>query len=387
MFKTYRYRIYPDVYQKIKIDHTINVCRLVYNLALEVKVASWQSTRISVTAFDLQKQLPSLKKEYPWIAKVDSQSLLATILNLEKSFSGFYRGGGFPRFKNKKDTQSFQAPCNKREVNFQLKTLTIPKIENISIALSRKFSGVIKTVTISKIKSGKYYASILVETTELTPIKPCIKKDTTVGIDIGIKSFAVCSNGLFFEPNRYLKNSLKRLQCLQRRASRKKKGGNNRKKANKCVAILHERIANQRADYIHKITTGLIRDKQTETFVIEDLNVTGMLKNKKLSRAISDVSFGEFRRQMQYKCDWYGKNLIVIDRFAPSSKRCSDCGTINEALMLADREWTCVCGSNHDRDLNAAKNIKYYGLEKFSPVGSRNEPVELRRLRRAKKQE
>jgi len=209
-----------------------------------------------------------------------------------------------------------------------------------------------------------------------------------VGIDLGIKSFVVTSDGRFYEPNRFLKNSLARLKCLQRRASRKKKGSNNRKKANLCVAILHEKITNQRADYIHKITTGLIRDNQAETFVIEDLNVVGMLKNRKLSQAISDVSFGEFFRQLAYKCEWYGKNLIQIGRFEPSSKTCSDCGAINDAITLADREWTCEkCGSAHDRDLNAAKNIKAMGLKQYSPEGIRVEPVEPRRLRRTKKQE
>jgi putative transposase len=230
----------------------------------------------------------------------------------------------------------------------------------------------------------------LVDNKKDPTINKPVSETKTIGIDVGIKSFAVCSHGLSFESNRYLKNSLERLRCLQRRASRKKKGSNNRKKANKCVSILHERITNQRVDYCHKVTTGLIRDNQAETFVIEDLAVVNMLKNKKLSQAISDVSFGEFFRQLKYKSEWYGKNLIVIDRFAPSSKRCSDCGEINQELTLADREWTCVCGSHHDRDLNAAINIKHFGLQQVlnnSPVGSRGGPVESRRLRRVKKQE
>lgn len=390
MFKAYKYRIYPNTKQQLLIDQTIGVCRLVYNLGLEVKIRAWESFRICISGYDLKKQLPELKESYPWISEVDSQALQASILKLDNSFKGFFDGKGFPKFKSKKGRQSFQCPGNVRKINWVKSTLTIPKIKNIPILLSRRFEGKIKTVTISRTTRGKYFASILVDNEIELPVKEAALPDATIGIDIGIKTFAVCSNGLSFEPNRYLKNSLKRLQCLQRRASRKKKGGNNRKKANKCVAILHERIANQRADYIHKITTGLIRDNQANTFVIEDLNVAGMMKNRKLSQAISDVSFSEFRRQMQYKCDWYGKNLIVIDRFAPSSKRCSDCGTIKEDLTLADREWTCACGSHHDRDLNAAKNIKHFGLQQVlnnSPVGSRGVPVESRRLRRAKKQE
>jgi putative transposase len=390
MYKAYKYRIYPTAEQKQRIDQTLGVCRFVYNLALETKIRAWQSAQKNLSAFDLINQLPELKQVCSWITEVDSQAVQAAIKKVENSFKGFFSGKGFPKFKNKKGRHSFQCPNNTRKIDWNKSTLTIPKIKDIPIVLTRKFDGKIKTVTISKITSGKYFASILVDNDNEVPKKPAIIPETTTGIDIGIKSFAVTSHGLSFEANRYLKKNLQRLKCLQYRSSRKKKGSNNRKKANKCVAILHERIANQRADYIHKITTSFVRDSQTDTFMIEDLNVAGMVKNGKLSRSIQDASFGEFFRQMKYKCEWYGKNLIVIDRFAPSSKRCSDCGEINQDLTLADREWTCVCGSHHDRDLNAAKNIKHFGLQQVlnnSPVGSRGGPVESRRIRRAKKQE
>jgi putative transposase len=393
MLKAYKYRLYPTKDQQLKIGQTIDVCRLVYNLALETKIRAWQSAQKSLSSYELTYQLPELKAAYPWIAEVDSQAVSASVNKLDNAFKGFFKGKGFPKFKSrKKGTQSFQCPNNTRRVNWGVSTLTIPKIKHIPIVLSKKFDGKIKTITISKTQTGKYFASILVETNDSVLAKQDIDQQTTIGIDVGIKSFAVCSNGLIFESNRYLKTSLNRLRFLQRRASRKKKGSNNRKKANKCVSILHERIANQRLDYIHKVTTKLIRDNQVDTFVIENLNVAGMLKNRKLSQALSDVSFGEFRRQMTYKCEWYGKNLIVIDRFSPSSKRCSDCGEINNELTLADREWTCVCGSHHNRDLNAAKNIKHFGLQQTifknnAPEGIGGEPVESRRLRRAKKQE
>ncbi len=227
----------------------------------------------------------------------------------------------------------------------------------------------------------------MAETEALRPTRKEVVNKTTIGLDVGIKSFVATSGGKIFEPNRKLKGSLKRLKCLQRRASRKKKGSNNRKKANLCVAILHEKITNQRTDYIHKVTTQLIRDNQTESFVIEDLNVAGMLKNRKLSQAIADVSFGEFFRQMKYKCDWYGKNLITIGRFEPSSKMCSDCGKINQELTLGDREWTCECGATHDRDLNAAINIRNIGLEKYSRRGTPGVPVESSAIVGAMKQE
>jgi putative transposase len=325
---------------------------------------------------------------------VDSQALQYAIRQMDSAFQKFFKGAGFPKYKSKhKSRLSFHAPNNKREVNWANATISIPKIENIPAILDRRFEGRINNITISKTPTGKYFASILVDNKAELPPKIPIIEQSTIGIDVGIKSFVVTSDGRQFEPNRKLKSNLKRLQCLHRRASRKTKGSNNRKKANKYVAILHEKITNQRTDYIQQITTQLIRDNQAESFVIENLGVAGMLKNSKLAQAISDVSFGKFFEVLKYKCDWYGKNLVVIDRFAPSSKRCSCCGAINDALTLADREWVCsACGTHHDRDHNAAMNIKWYGLQQTifkeqTPVGSRGEPVELRRLRRAKKQE
>lgn len=385
MIKTYKYRLYPNKDQIVIIDRTIGVCRCVYNLALETKIRAWESAQKNLSAISLCYQLVELKREYPWIADVDSQAVQASVKRLDNSFKNFFRGSGFPKFKSKRNGGSFQCPNNVRRIDWEKSTLTIPKIKDIPIVLSRRFDGKIKTVTISKTPTGKYFASVLVDIRTELPIKGIVNPDKTIGIDVGIKSFVVTSGGRSFEPNRFLKNSLKRLQCLQRRAFRKKKGSKNRKKTNLKVALLHEKIANQRADYIHKITTQLIRDNQADTFVIEDLNISGMVQNRKLSRLISDASFGEFFRQMKYKCEWYGKNLIIINRFAPSSKRCSACGKINDELTLTDRVWTCECRAHHDRDVNAAKNIKFFGLN--TPVGSRKEPVESRRLRRAKKQE
>lgn len=384
MLKTFKYRIRPTRVQEKMLDHHFGCCRLVWNLALAAKKGAYETSKINVTRYELQNQLLDLKQTYDWLYEVNSQSLQSVLLNLDNAYKMFFMGRGYPKFKSKRSAQSFRCPQFVKIVDGKIK---LPIIGKIAYERSNNFKGDIKTVTISKTPTGKYFASILVETAAPIPAKPQVMPGTTVGIDVGIKSFVVTSNGKFFEPNRKLKESLARLQYLQRRASRKKKGSNNRKKANLCVAKLHEKITNQRIDYCHKITTGLIRDNQAETFVVEDLAVVNMLKNRKLSRAISDVSFGEFFRQMKYKCEWYGKNLIVIDRFAPSSKRCSSCGEINDSLTLADREWTCKCGAIHERDLNAAKNIKYFGLEKYSGRGTTGEPVESRRLRRTKKRE
>jgi len=387
VLKSYKYRIYPTVVQKQKIEQTFNICRLVYNLALQVKIETYKSNKTNLSAFDLDYQLTDMKKEFTWMNEVDSQALQASIKKMDIAFKGFFNGKGYPKYKSKRGKQSFQCPNNTRKIDWYKNTLTIPKIKDIPIVLNRNFSGKIKTVTITRVPSGKYFASILVETNDIEVIKPQVTPEKSIGIDVGIKAFVITSDGKSFESNRFLKNSLKRLQCLQRRSNQKKKGSNNRKKANRRIVLIHEKITNQRIDYIHKITTSLVKG-DNQTFFIEDLNVSGMLKNRKLSQAISDVSFGEFFRQMKYKCDWYGKNLIQIGRFEPTSKTCSLCGEINEMLTLNDREWVCAgCGILHDRDINAAKNIKKIGLEKYSGEGIPGEPVEKCRLRRSKKQE
>lgn len=382
MLKAYKYRLYPTKEQSVKIYHTISVCRLVYNLALEIKMYAYQTQGVNLSAYTLKKDLVSLKEEYRWVADADSQALQSAVIKIDVAFKNFFNGSKFPKFKNRHSKQSFQCPNMPKRVDWELSTLTIPKIPNIPIVLSRKFEGKIKTITISKTPTGKYFASILVDNgvvaTELQPIN----SDTTIGLDTGIKSFVISSDGRTFEANRKLKGNLKRLKCLQRRASRKVKGSNNRKKANKAVAVLHEKITNKRLDYIHKTTHALCDNQAVSTICVEDLNVSGLLKNHKVAQAMSDVSLGKFYEILKYKCAWRGINLIMINRFAPSSKRCSICGSIKEKLSLSEREWTCEnCGTLHDRDANAAENIKWYGLETIfknnTPIGSRGEPVEL----------
>jgi putative transposase len=393
MLKAYKYRLYPTTEQQKLLDQHFGCCRLVYNLALEVRIQAWQAANKYVSHTALQEQLVGLKKEYSWLYDVNAQGLQSKFLHLDNAYQKFFKGAGFPKFKKKSGYQSYQCPQNVK-VNFDAGTIFIPKIKEVPAVISRAFEGQVKTCTVSRTATGKYFISVLVDNKKAAHAKPAIIPDTTIGIDVGIKSFVVTSDGRRFEPNRKLKENLRRLQCLQRRASRKKKGSKNYKKATKCVAILHEKITNQRTDYIQQTTTRLIRDNQTDSLVIENLCVAGMLKNEKLAQAISDVSFGKFFEVLKYKCREYGRNLIVIDRFAPSSKRCSCCGVINEALTLADREWTCAaCGAEHDRDENASKNIKWYGLQQTifkepSPEGTvRGGPVESRRLRRARKQE
>lgn len=386
MLKSYKYRIMPSDAQKEIIEHHFGCCRLVWNLALAAKIAAYDANKTNVSRYDLQKQLLDLKKEYSWLYGANAQSLQSVLLNLDSAYKNFFRKGGFPKFKSKKGRQSFQCP---QAVSLTSNLLRLPKIGVVKIVLSREFKGKIKTVTISKTPTNKYFASILVDNGNPLPIKQDVIAEKTIGIDVGIKSFVVTSDGRYFLPNRFFKKNIERLKVLQRRNEKKKKGSCNRKKSSIHISNLYEKIKNQRLDYIHKITTQIIRDNQVDSFVIEDLNVSGMMRNRKLSQAVSDVSWANFFEILKYKCEWYGKNLIKINRFTPSSKRCNSCGSINNELSLSDRKWKCqTCNSVHDRDENAAKNIKHFGLlNKLSPEGIREEPVELRRLRRTKKQE
>ena len=283
---------------------------------------------------------------------------------------------GFPRFKSRKDKQSFLCPQHCR-VDFEKGTITIPKAKDIPAVLHRRFKGTVKTVTISMTPSGRYFASVLVDTSmqEMKPSEPM--RDTTVGIDLGIKSLAVCSDGRTFANPKNLQRSLDRLKLLQKRLSRKQKGSANRNKARIRVARLQEHIANSRKDSLHKITHALTHDSQVRTICMEDLNVKGMQRNHHLAQAVGDASFGMFLTLLEYKCSWYGVNLIKIDRFAPSSKTCGKCGHVYKGLNLSERSWTCPeCGTHHDRDFNAACNIKEFGLKALPTERGKVKPVD-----------
>lgn len=331
IYRGYKYRIYPNAEQRAQIDATFTACRCVYNLALEIKIHAYRQHGIRLSAFDLMKQLPDLKKDQKWIRDVDSQALLAAIKPIDIAFEKFFKGAGYPKFKSKYGLQSFQCPGNKREIDWDNKKLIIPKITNIPIRLSQKFEGKIKTVTISRTSTGKYYASVLVEQDIVLPKKAAFMPEKTIGIDLGISHFAIFDNGEKVENPKYLEANMKRLKVLQRRASRKKKGSKNRKKANRRVAILHEKISNQRRDFLHKLTSRIIRpakcENQATTICVETLRVNNMMKNHSLAGAISSASWGEFVRQLEYKSAWAGINFIKIGAFEASTKTCSSCDT------------------------------------------------------------
>lgn len=385
MLKQYTYRIYPTAKQTELINKHFGACRFLYNLALETKLYAYKSKGVNLSAFDLCKQMVELKKDLVWLKELDSQALQASIKKIDVAFKNFFQGKGYPKYKSKHEKQSFQSPHLAKRVDWNKSTLTIPKLKNVPIVLSRKFEGKIKTITISKTPTGKYFASILVETTNALPTPQAIEPNKTIGIDLGLKDFLITSEGIKIENPKYLKEGIERLKILQRRASKKQKGSANRKKANLRVAIQHEKITNRRIDFLQKLSTKLVCENQATTFCFESLAVKNLVKNHKLAQAINDVSWAKFTEMMKYKCSWYGKNFIQINRFEPSSKLCSNCGNKNETLVLSDRQWQCEkCNVTHDRDINAAINIKFMGLK--TGLGKPDVSVEQRTVVRAKKQ-
>ena len=355
MFKAFKYRIYPTEPQKELIAKHIGSSRFVFNLALETKNAAYISNKHNYSPFDLIKQLPELKKECPWLKEVNSQSLQQSIQNMDIAFKKFFKGAGFPKFKSKRDRQSFSIPQN---VIVKNNLLVIPKFkEGIKISLHRPTQGIVKSATISITPTGKYFVSILCDTKEEIPTKALITESTTIGIDLGIKDFAITSDGEVFDNPKFLRKAQNKLKYVQRKYS-KHKGKRTKKK----LAKLHEDVVNKRKDFLHKVSTKLIRENQT--IALETLAVKNMVKNHNLAQAINDVSWSTFVSMLEYKADWYGKNIIRIGQFSPSSKTCSNCGAINKELQLKDREWTCSsCNTLLDRDVNAACNIKSFALK------------------------
>jgi len=359
MLKGLKYRLYPTNSQKELISKHIGSSRFVYNLALETKNTAYLGSKHNFSSFDLIKQLPDLKKECEWLKEVNSQSLQQSIQNMDIAFKRFFKGAGFPKFKSKhRGKQSFSIPQN---VIVENGFLIIPKFKKkgIKINVHREIKGTIKSATISRTPTAKYFVSLLVDTHIEKPIKAPIKENTTIGVDLGIKTFLVASNGLEIENPKNLRKAQNKLKYVQRKYS-KHKGKRTKRK----LALLHEKVVNKRKDFLHKTSTKLIRENQT--ICLEDLAVSNMVKNHNLSQAISDVSWSTFVTMLEYKADWYGKNILRIGRFAPSSKTCSCCGTINKELTLKDREWTCgSCSTVLDRDVNAAINIKSFALKNY----------------------
>lgn len=365
MLRAYKYRMYPSKEQAELINKHIGSCRFVYNLALETKQSAYAGSKINLSVFDLIKQLPDLKKELEWLKEVNSQSLQGAIRNLDVAYTKFFKKqGNFPKYKSKhKGSQSFTVPQNIVVTDGKL---FIAKFqEGIKIILHRPIKGMIRQAIISRTPTGKYFASILCDTGEPCLPKQPIKEETSTGVDLGIKSYIVTSDGEIFDNPKYLRKAQSRLRFTQRKYS-KHKGKRTKYK----LVRLHEIVANKRKDFLHKTSTHLIRENQT--ICTEDLNISGMLKNHCLAQSISDAGWSMFVDMLEYKAEWNGKNILKIGRFDSSSKTCSECGHINKELALKDREWTCPsCGSVLDRDVNAAVNIKSFALKNHLSVERR----------------
>ena len=385
MYKGYEYRIYPNKTQQKLLAKTFGCCRYVYNHFLARRIEYHEKEGKYINSFALSKELTILKNELEWLKEVDCQSLQQELRHQDNAFERFFKAKkGFPRFKCKHSHRCSYTTILNVSLDIENHKIKLPKIGKVNLRLDRIPQGQIKSVTVKQVPSGKYFVSLTVLEEDNYLPKEEIKEETTIGIDLGLKDFAILSDGRKIANPRYLKNNLKKLAKLQRRLARKQKGSSNRNKARIKVARQHEKISNMRKDFLHKLTYQLTHENQVSTICIEDLAVSNMIKNHKLARSISDVSWSNFRTLLEYKCDLYGKNLLVIGRFEPSSKMCT-CGYINKDLTLADREWTCpICNKHHDRDILAANNIKKFALSKTRLVKSEG-PMESLSIDKAKK--
>lgn len=384
--KAMKYRIYPTKSQEELLAKHFGGARWIYNHCLKLKTEIYQKEEKGISAYDLINRLTTLKKqeETKWLKEVNSQSLQASIKNLDIAFTNFFKKRSkYPKFKSKKNKQSFSCPQHCK-VDFESGRTYIPKFkEGIKTVFHRKFEGKVKTCTISKTPTGKYYISILVDDGKGQPQLQEPVKEKCLGLDLGISHYVIGSDGSKVENPKHLKKRIKKLKKAQRKLSKRVKGSNNRNKQRKLVAVLHEKVTNSRKDFLHKLSHEIAENQSYNCVAMETLNIRGMMKNRKLAESITDAGWYMFQTFLEYKLNDRGKQLIKIGQFQPSSKLCS-CGYRNKELKLKDREWTCPkCNKTHDRDILAANNIKKFafleqntkfvgkGLSEFTPVEMR----------------
>ena len=365
MYKAYKYRLYPTIEQKEILAQHFGNCRWFYNYALNLSEQTYRETGKGLSRNAIQSLLPSLKKEYDWLGLCYSQCLQVVALNLSTAYKNFFeKRGGYPRYKSKHRKQSISYP---QKVKIEDDYLKFPgKVGRIYCRFTRSFEGTIKTVTISKTTSDKYFASILVDDGKELP--QTSSKGEAIGIDVGIADIAVTSDGEKFSNPKWMSKHEKNRIRKERKLARKLRGSNRRNKARLLVSNIYNHIANCRSDFLHKLSRRLVDENQV--ICVENLNVKAMTKNRKLSKAISQVGWGMICTMLQYKAEWSGKTYLEVDRFFPSSKTCSHCYHKVSELPLNVRSWNCPsCNTHHDRDINAAKNIRDEGLRILS-VGS-----------------
>jgi putative transposase len=359
--RAFKYRFYPTDEQAAELSRTFGCVRLVYNKALEERTRAWFAEQRRVSYVESSARLTEWKKteELAFLAEVSSVPLQQALRHLQGAFANFFaKRAKYPVFKSRKKSRR-SAEYTASAFRFRDGRLTLAKMaEPLDIRWSRPLpEGVAPTtVTVSQDAAGRWFVSLLCEDT----IAPAPATSAAVGIDAGITCLVTLSTGERVANPRHERADRERLARAQRELARKAKGSANREKARLKVARIHARIADRRRDFLHKLSTRLVRENQT--VVIEDLTIRNLLKNHTLARAISDASWSELRTQLEYKCAWYGRDLVVVDRFFPSSKLCGECGTVQAGLPLNVREWTCACGAVHDRDVNAARNLLAAGL-------------------------
>ena len=377
MIRAYKYKLKPTVKQQKLFSQAFGNARFIYNWGLNRKKETWENEHKNVTYLQLAKELTLLKKdgEHDWLKQCANVCLQQSLRNLDNAYTRFFKAKkGFPKFKSKKNSIDSVKYIAAVHFDFETMRVSVPCIGKVKFLKNREFdvnNPTVKlgTLTVTKDKCDDYWCTIVVDDNKPNVSKTKIREEKTVGIDLGIKDYAILSDGTKYGNPKYLEAKQQQLAKAQQWLSRTQKNSKRHEKAKLYVAKLHRKIANRRNDFLHKLTTMLI-NSEYDTFCMENLNITGMTQNHNLAKSINSVAWNEFVRQLIYKCEWCGKNIVFIGRYEPSSKTCNKCGYVNKELKLSDREWICpICGEHHDRDVNAAINIKNMGLHPQALIG------------------